>query len=428
MPNRFRPVIYAIDFGTSNSLLAAASAEQAHPPVPLDPGANDPTILRSILYFPHAARCHYGQDAIREYVAQGLHGRLIRSIKKHLPSRSFVGTHIDERPMTIEDLVGVLLREMKVRADRLFGADVGRGMLGRPASFSANPGDDRLAQDRLERAAKRAGFREVFFCPEPIAAAREFRTQLDRTRVVLVADLGGGTSDFTVVRIGREGFAPSDVLAVGGISVAGDALDATLMRHRVSRHFGADVTYQVPMSRNVLRMPPHPMEKLCTPAGATLLRSQDVQTFLRNVQSWSLGPEDAGKIDRLLTFVDDALGFSVFESIERAKRDLSDAEETLLTFEYPTIDIREHITRASFDEGSAGKTEAILAKLDEVVRLAGLEHRDIDVVCATGGTAKIPRIATALRERFGAERLQEFQHFHSVVHGLAEEARAAVAA
>jgi len=428
MPIGFRPVIYAIDFGTSNSLLAAASAEEAHPPVPLDPGANDPTILRSILYFPHAARCHYGQDAIREYVAQGLHGRLIRSIKKHLPSRSFVGTHIDERPMTIEDLVGVLLREMKVRADRLFGADVDRVMLGRPASFSANPDDDRLAQDRLERAAKGAGFREVLFCPEPIAAAREFRSQLDRTRVVLVADLGGGTSDFTVVRIGREGFAPSDVLAVGGISVAGDALDATLMRHRVSPHFGADVTYQVPMSRNVLRMPPHLMEKLCTPADATLLRSQDVQTFLRNVQSWSLGPEDAAKIDRLFTFVEDALGFSVFEAIERAKRDLSDAEQTLLAFEYPTIDIREEVTRASFDEGSAAKTEAILAKLDEVVRLAGLEPRDIDVVCATGGTAKIPRIAAALRERFGAERLQEFQHFHSVVHGLAEEARAAVAA
>jgi hypothetical chaperone protein len=300
-------------------------------------------------------------------------------------------------------------------------------MLGRPAAFSAIPDDDRLAQDRLERAARSAGFREVFFCPEPIAAAREFRTQLDGTRVVLVADLGGGTSDFTVIRITREGFAPSDVLAVGGISVAGDALDATLMRHRVSRHFGADVTYQVPMSSNVMRMPPHLMEKLCSPADASLLRSQDVQTFLRNVQSWSLGAQDREKIDRLFTFVEDALGFSVFEAIERAKRDLSDAEQTVLAFEYPTIDLREHVTRASFDEGSTRQTEAILAKLDEVVRLAGLSHRDVDVVCATGGTAKLPRIAAALRERFGVERLQEFQHFHSVVHGLAEEARAVVA-
>jgi hypothetical chaperone protein len=114
-------------------------------------------------------------------------------------------------------------------------------------------------------------------------------------------------------------------------------------------------------------------------------------------------------------------------AIGRAKRELSDAEETVLTFEYPTIDIREHLTREGFDEGSRARTEAILAKLDEVVALAGLRHHDVDVVCATGGTAKIPRIAEALRERFGAERLQEFQHFHSVVHGLAEEARVAVA-
>lgn len=427
MHDGFRPVLYAIDFGTSNSLLAAASASAVCPPIALDPGAPDPTILRSILFFPHASRCFYGQDAIRQYVEHGLHGRLIRSIKKHLPSRSFVGTHIEERPMTIEDLVGVLLREMKVRADRFFGVEVDRVMLGRPARFSASADDDRLAQDRLGRAARAAGFREVHFCPEPIAAAREFRTQLDRTRTVLVCDFGGGTSDFTVIRIGREGFAPSDVLAVGGVSVAGDALDATIMRHTVSRHFGADVTYQVPMGGNVLRMPPHLMEKLCSPADASLLRSQDVQTFLRNVQSWSLGPTDREKIDRLFTFVEDALGFSVFEAIERAKRDLSDAETTTLSFDYPTVELCEPLTRAGFDAGSERQTQTILDKLDEVVRQAGLGHADIDVVCATGGTAKVPRIAAALRERFGAERLQEFQHFHSVVHGLAEEARSLAA-
>jgi hypothetical chaperone protein len=240
---------------------------------------------------------------------------------------------------------------------------------------------------------------------------------------VLVCDFGGGTSDFTVIRIGRDGFAPSDVLAVGGVSVAGDALDAAIMRHHVSKYFGADVTYQVPMSSNVLRMPPYLMEKLCSPADASLLRSQDVRTFLRNLQSWSLGGADAEKIERLFTFVEDALGFSVFEAIERAKRDLSDTPATVLRFEYPTIDLAEPIGRTSFETSSARQTQAILDKLDEVVAQAGLTPADIDVVCATGGTAKVPKIAEALRARFGETRLQEFQHFHSVVHGLAEEAR-----
>lgn len=116
-------------------------------------------------------------------------------------------------------------------------------------------------------------------------------------------------------------------------------------------------------------------------------------------------------------------GFGVFESIERAKRDLSERDATEVRFDYPTIDLREPITRHSFEVGSARRTAAILDKLDDVVRAAGVRREDVDVVCATGGTAKVPAIAAALRARFGAERLQQFQHFHSIVLGLAEEAR-----
>src|SRR5688572_32798891 len=101
--SRFEPAIYAIDFGTTNSLLAAASSDAVHPPIALDPGARDPTILRSVLYFPDAARCFYGAQALAEYAVLAPQGRLIRSIKKHLPSRSFVGTYIDERPMNLEN-------------------------------------------------------------------------------------------------------------------------------------------------------------------------------------------------------------------------------------------------------------------------------------------------------------------------------------
>ena len=113
----FRPSLYAIDFGTSNSLLAAAGPHGIAPPIPLDPGAPDPTILRTLLFFPAANRCFYGQDAIDQYVAHGMQGRLIRSIKKHLPTRSFVGTHIEERPMTLEDRRGVVrMQPARVRA------------------------------------------------------------------------------------------------------------------------------------------------------------------------------------------------------------------------------------------------------------------------------------------------------------------------
>ncbi len=427
MDKGFEPLAYAIDFGTTNSLLAAANRDAVHAPIALDPFARDPSILRSVLYFPDASRCFYGAQALHEYATTGPQGRLIRSIKKHLPSRSFVGTYIDERPMNLEDLIGAMLGEMRARANRFFGADVTRAVMGRPARFSRDDADDRFAEYRLERAARIAGFTQIDFLPEPIAAAREFRSTLEGEKRVLVADFGGGTSDFTVLRMRRERYDSSDVLAIGGVSVAGDAFDASLMRHHVSRHFGAEVTYRVPFGSNVLRMPPALMEKICAPAEASLLRKQDAQAFLRDVRAWSLGPEDEQHVDQLLIFVEDNLGFPVFEAIEAGKRVLSDAESTCIRYDYPGIEVDQPVTRAQFDAGSARQTEAILQTLDTTLADAGTPPEAVDIVCCTGGTARLPALEAALAQRFGRDKLAQFQHFHSVVHGLADHARALLA-
>jgi hypothetical chaperone protein len=428
MANRFEPSIYAIDFGTTNSLLAAANAERLHPPIALDALAPDPTILRSVLYFPSAARCHYGAEALSEYTASGGQGRLLRSIKKHLPSRSFVGTHIDERPMNLEDLVGAFLGEMRARANRFFDADVTRVVLGRPARFASDLADDRYAENRLERAAHIAGFREVSFCPEPVAAAREFRSTLRSEKTVLVADFGGGTSDFSVLRMHQGAFAADDVLAIGGVPIAGDAFDAALMRRHVGRHFGTELTYTVPFGSNVLKMPPALMERICSPADASLLRSQDAMTFLRNLRDWSLGPDDARCVEQLLIFVEDRLGFSVFEAIEATKRELSKSDSALFRFNYPGIDIEESIARSAFEINSERATQGIVDELDATLARAELSADAIDIVCCTGGTARLPAVERALATRFGQARLNQFQHFHSVILGLSEHARSLVAA
>jgi hypothetical chaperone protein len=423
MAERFVPEMYAIDFGTTNSLLAAARSDGLHAPIALDDSASDPSILRSVLYFPNATRCFYGARAIAEYTAAGGQGRLIRSIKKHLPSRSFIGTFIDERPMNLEDLIGAFLGEMRSRANRYFDADVTRVVLGRPARFARDDADDLHAQNRLERAARIAGFSEVSFCPEPIAAAREFRSMLRGEQIVLVGDFGGGTSDFTVLRMHPGPFVASDVLAIGGVSVAGDAFDSALMRKHVGKHFGTEVTYRVPFGSNVLHMPPALMEKICTPADASLLQSRDALTFLRNVKDWSLGPADERALDQLLTFVEDRLGFQVFEVIERTKRTLSERASATFEFEYPTIDIAEPIARSAFEESSRRATELIVAELDATLARAELTPQRIDVVCCTGGTARLPAVEDALAVRFGRGKLTQFANFHSVILGLSEHAR-----
>jgi hypothetical chaperone protein len=423
MAARFVPEMYAIDFGTTNSLLAAARSDGLHAPIALDDSARDPSILRSVLYFPNATRCFYGVRAIDEYTAAGGQGRLIRSIKKHLPSRSFVGTFIDERPMNLEDLIGAFLSEMRSRANRFFDADVTRVVLGRPARFARDDADDLYAQNRLERAARIAGFNDVSFCPEPIAAAREFRSSLRDEQIVLVGDFGGGTSDFTVLRMHPGEFVASDVLAIGGVSVAGDAFDSALMRKHIGKHFGTEVTYRVPFGSNVLRMPPALMEKICTPADASLLQSRDALTFLRNVKDWSLGAADERALDQLLTFVEDRLGFQVFEVIEQTKRALSERVSATFAFQYPTIDIHEPIERQAFEHSSERATELIVAELDATLARAALTPEQVNVVCCTGGTARLPAVENALAARFGREKLTQFENFHSVILGLSEHAR-----
>jgi hypothetical chaperone protein len=418
----FRPEVYAIDFGTSNSLLAAANARETVPPIPLDPGADDPSVLRSLLFFgQNEFSC--GSNAINHFVEGGMQGRLIRSIKKFLPYRSFSGTHIGHRVVAIEDLVGRFLGVMRERANRHFGADVDRVVLGRPAKYSLDAADDELAQSRMERAAKIAGFREVSFCPEPVAAAQDFQVILDQPRIVLVADFGGGTSDYSIVRMRPDGFDPRDVLALGGISMAGDALDGSLMRSKIARHFGADVTYRVPLGSNTLTMPKSIIEKLCSPADMTVLQHRDVLRFLHDVKSWSLGPDDKRKMDHLLCLVEDSLAFKLFESIERTKCELSSSETTTFQFEYPTIQLDEPVTRDDFDKGSAREVNAILGALDQTVSEAGLRFDDIDVVCCTGGTARVPVIAHGIETRFGRNKVKDLRAFHSVVQGLAERAR-----
>lgn len=417
------PLVYAIDFGTSNSLLAAADADTTYAPAPLDPEAATPSILRSILFFPSMKQVYYGSQAIREFVSHDMQGRLVRSIKKFLPVRSFIGTYVEDRPLNLEDIIGLFLKEMRTRANAHYGQDVDRAVFGRPARFSEDDGDDLYAQSRLEKSARIAGFKHIEFLPEPVAAAREFRVTLDRPRTVLVADFGGGTSDYTVIRLGGKAFEPSDVLAIGGVALAGDSLDGSLMRNRISRHFGADVEYTVPFGSNVLTMPKSLMEKICSPADISLLRKRDTMEFFRNVRQWSLGEDDREKVDRLFSLINDQLGFGVFEEIERTKRALSESDHTLFNYEYPDVEIREKITRAEFDEAAGDRIASILGSLDETLRRAQVTPAQIDLVCCTGGTAKVAAIRDGLASRFGADKLQQHNHFHSIVQGLAERAR-----
>lgn len=419
------PHTYAIDFGTSNSLLVAALANgSVSAPVPIDPSAADPTILRSILHFPDRpnAPTLFGQEALDAYADAGMQGRLLRSLKRFLPDPGFSTTMIGQRKVRLEELIAAVLRTMRSRANAHFGVEVDRVLLGRPAVYSTNPEHDAIAVQRMKNAATLAGFREIEFFPEPVAAARDFENDLTTRQTVLVADFGGGTSDFTVVRMDRTGFTQSDVLATAGLSVAGDALDGALMRRQLARHFGSEVQYQLPMGSNVLTMPAVLMDMLCTPAKLPLLQSRDVQSFLKEVRSFASSPRDRELVERFLVIAEDAQGFSVFEAVEHTKRALSNAQNAPFDFEYADIELHEDVSREGFERAIDHPIEAIAECIDQTLAMARIAASDVDLVCLTGGTSRVPRVERLLSERFSTERLRRLKGLHSVVSGLGLEA------
>jgi len=412
----------AIDFGTSNSLVGAFHNGKRVEALGLDPLAADPTLMRTLLYFPHADQCYYGAEAIEQYIEQDMEGRLFRSFKSHLPNKAYLGTMLDNRILTLENLVGIFLLELKKRAEKVLGTTIENAVIGRPARYSMDPVADGFALHRMQKAAQFAGFKNVQFVPEPLAAAFDYRRQLTQEKVVLIGDFGGGTSDFTLIRLSSEKFQREDVLAIDGCPLAGDALDSVFMSHRLNEYFGAKSRYRLPMSENVLTMPLGVTQRLNHPAHIVHLKEKDTYEFIREVKKCSLTEKDKVAVERLFVLIEDQQIFPFFETIEKTKRELSSQATSNFKFNYPTLEVYEGFTQAQFVEWSQETRGKIFEGLDRCLSSAGVTEAQVDLVCLTGGTAKVGFIQQEFEKRFGKERLQTQSHFHSVLSGLVESA------
>lgn len=414
--------ILAIDFGTSNSLVGAYHNGNTLPALALDAKAADPTMMRTLLYFPNPDLCYYGAEAIEQYIEQDMEGRLFRSFKSHLPNKNYLGTVIDNRIVTLESMVGIFLLELKKRAEKTLGATVKKAVIGRPARYSMDAVADGFALHRMEKAAKFAGFEDVQFVPEPLAAAFDYRKQITSEKIVMIGDFGGGTSDFTLIRLRPEGFDNGDVLAIDGCPLAGDALDSVFMSHRLNEHFGAKSRYRLPMSSNVLNMPPAVTQRLNHPAHIVHLKEKDTYEFIREVKKCSLTLADKEAIERLFVLIEDQQIFPFFESIEKTKRDLSASAEADFVFDYPSLEITQRFSAQQFIDWAMQTKTQIFEAMDRCLNSAGMTTDQVDLVCLTGGTAKVPFIQKELENRFGKEKLQTQAHFHSVLGGIVEAA------
>jgi hypothetical chaperone protein len=312
--------VYGLDFGTANSAIALWNQEQVEV-LPCNPAGD--TRMRSVLFFPDDTREVYvGEEAIVRYVASGMRGRFIQSIKSVLSSKSFTSTTINGQKYTAEDLVALIIRHLKTKADERVGTAVNAVVLGRPAHFSLAADQDTLAEERLVLAAKLVGFEEVYLQIEPIAAAFAYEQSLATPELVLVADLGAGTSDFTLIQLSparvhaRE--RKADVLGTAGIDIGGDKFDAAIMWHKFVPYFGANIHYH--SAGKWLHMPTYIMRSLCDWRDIPFLKNTRTWEFITQLRYTADDPE---AIARLHALIEENLAFPLFQVIEQGKCHLS---------------------------------------------------------------------------------------------------------
>jgi hypothetical chaperone protein len=297
--------------------------------------------------------------------------------------------------------------------------DLGRrAVVGRPVRYwgAQSPEDDARAISRMRTALGLAGFEDVVFEHEPVAAANRYASRLDHDELVLIADFGGGTSDFSLMRVGPQ--VSPHVLATSGVAVAGDAFDARLVDNVIAPALGRGSSYRAEFGRE-MPVPPWLYTSLRRWHHLSFLRSRETTALLEKIQHGAL---DRPAIDRLVHVVEDELGLPLHQAVEASKRLLSGHAEAEFTFDRPDVIIHDHIARESFDGWIAEDLAAIDSAVDEVLRQAGAVARDVDRVFTTGGSSLVPAVQEALGRRFGKQRLVGGEELTSVAWGLAASA------
>lgn len=410
--------IYGIDFGTTNSALAI-----------LDTETNNLVKLftiPSLLFFPEPSTPKeivaptVGHDAISLYVQNRMRGRFMKSIKKVLPNKSFIDTRIGSKSYRAEDLVALILVHLKKIADDFLGENITTAVIGRPVVFDENPEKDALAQERLSKAAQIAGFEEFYFQMEPIGAAFTYERQIEKQQLVLVADFGGGTSDFSLMKLNPEAInqadRTADMLAQGGIYIGGDNFDSDIMWYKGTPHFGRGVKEEFTPGKPI-DLPLSYFYSICSWEKMNFLDS--LRMKLSIAKSYQYSGKDY-RVKNLQTLIEQNLGYVLFKQIEKVKIDLTKANNAVFEFNESEIAINEPISIQEFSEEIIEKdVEKIEQYLQEFLGKNQIKNEDIDVVFMTGGTSMVRSLKNMFIERFGDEKIKSGDNFHSVAMGLA---------
>ncbi len=438
------PLKVGIDFGTSNSGVAVARNGQVVV-LPLDRKAPAPEVVKTILYITKDFKNTIGQEAVELYYRHNVNrlrrfvkkwageidvyggdmyyvrdiyvyvdelkpGRLLQYLKTALRSPGYHGTQIFDRYFTLAEIITIYLRELKLRAEAHLGERVEAVTLGRPVKFSEKPDLDKQAEETLRQAALEAGFKQVDFEFEPVAAALYYERNLDHPQNVLIFDFGGGTLDITIMRLGDPRH--RKVYSNGGIGIAGSDFDRAIIQTRMLPHFGQGLVANNPEILELINTVADwiALPELSTPQARFTLEKavQDGKAPVR--------------LKALESLIFNDLAFSFYYAVEGAKIALSNQGAAVIGLHEKNMDIWELYTRFQFEKDIKDYRERIEQVLLDTVVASGLEPEQIEAVVKTGGSSGIPVFTEMLASIFGPEKIKSSDTFSSVTAGLAIKA------
>jgi len=419
--NKVKRIVCGIDSGTSNTAVAiAGGAEKA---VHLVPVEGEHQTIPSTLFFPQNAQSTlFGRQALTAYIA-GEEGRFMRSLKRVLgTSLMEEGTDVAGQRKRFADMIGSFIAALKERAEQQTKTTLESVVAGRPVHFvDGNDKADRDAENQLAAIFQTVGFKNIHFQYEPIAAAFAHEAELDdQERLAMVIDIGGGTSDFTIIRLSGRYITKmdrqDDILANAGVRVGGNDFDHGLSMQCFMPLLGLGSLW----SAKNLAVPVAPFADL---SEWSKIHFMYAPKYKRDLARMAAEAQDREKIDRLLTVVEEELGHKLMGVIEETKIALSSGTQTAANLSFITKELAAQITRDQFEASLQRSIKTIETAIAECTTLAKVKPTDIELVILTGGGTSIPKIQQLIRTTFPQATLSEGNRLSSVGLGLAYDAR-----
>lgn len=416
------PRALGLDFGTTNTVLS-----WAHPHAAADPVVFN--FLTSRLFSFRSALCFWNEGdedhpqvkgeagpwAIERFMEHRGDCRFIQSLKSFAASKLFEQTYIYGSAWRFEQLFNAFFKTLRSHAHPQLDQLPREVLVGRPVEYAGNRPDAALAMERYRLALEPFGFTRIRQVYEPVAAAFFYAQTLEESATVLVADFGGGTTDFSLIRFDRtpKGL-KAEALGHSGVGIAGDRFDYRIIDNVVLPRLGKGTSYRS-MGKS-LEMPRSCFASFASWHELSVMKhSHDFRDF-KDVARFSESPEQVGRFVRL---VESDQGYALYRSVSEMKEALSLQESAPFVFQGPGFEIRETVTRAAFESWIAPELEAIEGALDAVLANAGVTMKEVDRVFLTGGTSFVPAVRRIFEGRFGAQRVEAGNEFVSIANGLA---------